>query len=88
MEFNGHVYSGQTKNISYTGLEVRVRSTFNHRNEAGVLAVNGVKLAVEVVGLHRTAPLFLKTANLRVLKVEEGAAQWESMNSHLQERVA
>ena len=78
LAFAGLVYSGRTKDISFSGLAVVIDDDFTHVNGQGLVSLQEITLKVALVGVIRHGSRTI--AQFRVDSVDKGEGQWHALN--------
>lgn len=78
IQLQGRSYSGQTRNISFSGLAVAIEGECPERNSRGLLSLQGVTLKVELVGSRRSGSETV--VQFSIDGIENGEDQWRALN--------
>lgn len=78
IDFGGRVYSGRTKNISFSGLAVLVDEDFSYVSGRGLILTRGSVLKAVLIGSTRYGNRTL--LHFRIDSIEKGEERWQQLN--------
>jgi len=78
IQMHGRSYSGQTRNLSFSGLAVAIEGECPDRHSRGLLLLQGVVLKVELIDSMRSGSKTI--AQFSIDGIENGEDQWRALN--------